>query len=103
MQTAQPHMGNLQFIFVNLHGPYHYLLFFASHTCFNQSEHLCRLIINAQVEKSYYTYELCRVQHVSFEPMKKKRDHYICTVWSKYVLVRNTRVRAPLEAKSSQP
>ena len=72
MQTAQPHLRSLQFAFVNLHGPYHYSVFFASHTCFNQSEHLCRLVSNAQVEKTYYTYELCRVQHVSFELMKKK-------------------------------
>ena len=44
MQTAQPHMGSPHFAFVNLHGPYHYLVFFASHTCFNQSEHLFRLV-----------------------------------------------------------
>ena len=44
MQTTQQHMGSLQFAFVNLHGPYHYLVFFASHTCFNQTEHLCRLV-----------------------------------------------------------
>ena len=44
MQTAQPHTGSLQFAFVNQHGPYHYSVFFASHTCFNQSEHLCRLV-----------------------------------------------------------
>ena len=44
MQTAQPHMRSLQFAFVNLHGPYHYPVFFASHTCFKQSEHLCRLV-----------------------------------------------------------
>ena len=44
MQTAQPHMGSLQFAYVNLHGPYYYSVLFASHTCFNQSEHLCRLV-----------------------------------------------------------
>ena len=100
MQTAQPHMRSLQIAFEYLHGPYHDSVFFASHTCFSQSEHLCRLVSKrAGRKKSYYTYELCRVQHVSFDLMKKKPR----TVWSKSVLVRNTRVRVPLEAKSSQP
>ena len=34
MQTAQPHMRSLQFAFVNLHGLYHFSVFFASHTYF---------------------------------------------------------------------
>ena len=72
MQTAQPHMRGLQFAFVNLHGPYHNSVFFASHTCFNQSEHLCRLVSNRAGRKTNYTYEQCRVQHVSFELMIKK-------------------------------
>ena len=38
MQTAQPHMGSR-----NSTWPLS-LVFFASHTCFNQSEHLCRLV-----------------------------------------------------------
>ena len=51
MQTAQPHMRSLQFASVNLHGPYHYSVFFASHTCFNQSEHLCGLVSKREGRK----------------------------------------------------
>ena len=44
MQTAQPHMRSMQFAFVSQLGPYNYSVFLASRTCFNQSEHLCRLV-----------------------------------------------------------
>ena len=104
MQTAQPHMRSLEFAFVNLHDPYHYSVFFASYTCFNQSEHLCRLVSKRAGRKKTIIHMSC-VEFSMFRLSlsKRNRDRYVCTVWSKSVLVRNTCVRAPLEAKSSQP
>ena len=53
--------AHLKCAFVNLHGPYHYLVFFASHTCFNQSEHLCKLVSKRAGRKSsacfFWAYE----------------------------------------------
>ena len=53
MQTAQPHMGSR-----NSTWPLS-LVFFASHTCFNQSEHLCRLVSKRAGRKK--TIIQCRV------------------------------------------
>ena len=91
MQTAQPHLRSLQFAFVNLHGPYLYSVFFASYTCFNQSEHLCRLI-SKRAGRQNLLYILSCVEFSMFRLSlsKRNRDRYVCTVWSKSVLVRNT-------------
>ena len=59
MLTAQPHMRSLRFAFVNMHGPYHYSVFFASHSCYNQSEHLCRLVSKGAGRKKAYMQMSC--------------------------------------------